>query len=301
VRSEIIELPNGLTMHVPSKMEAGIVYHEIFETEAYLQHGVTVRDGDTVFDAGANVGFFSVFLATRWRNLRILAFEPALPVFELLEKNVRAHVRGSDLRLFPYGLSSKRDVLTFRFDPGRTLGTSAHGSEVEASARRDAAVSTWLRALVSDGARSGWMSPRASRMLLGCLDTPVVRNATSVALAAAVIAAEVHRRVRERPLRAEVRPLSDVIREEKVERIDLLKIDVEGAEWEVLAGIADADWPKIRQLVIEVHDTGGRVARVRDLLEARGFGVIVDREDWAIHELLGIRSVTARRSSDGRD
>jgi FkbM family methyltransferase len=296
VRSEVIELPNGLTMSVPSKTEAGIVYHEIFETEAYLQRGVTVRDGDTVLDVGANVGFFSVFLATRRRNLRILAFEPALPVFELLEKNVRAHARGSDLRVFPYGLSSKRDVLTFRFDPGRTLATSAHGSDVEASTRRDAAASTWARALVSDGARSGWMSPRVSRMLLGCLDTPVVRNATLGVLAAGVIAAEVHRRVRERTLRAEVRPLSDVIRDEKLERIDLLKIDVEGAEWEVLAGIADADWPKIRQLVIEVHDTGGRVARIRELLEARGFSVMVDREDWAIHELLGIQAVIARRA-----
>jgi FkbM family methyltransferase len=162
VRSELVELPNGLTMHVPSKAEAGIVFHEVFETEAYLKHGVTVRDGDTVLDVGANVGFFSVFLATRWRNLRILAFEPAPPVFELLEKNARAHARGSDVRLFPYGLSSKRDVLTFRFDPERTFTTSAHGPDVEASARRDAEASRWIRALASDGAKSGWMSPRAS-------------------------------------------------------------------------------------------------------------------------------------------
>jgi hypothetical protein len=132
--------------------------------------------------------------------------------------------------------------------------------------------------------------------VLGCLDLPVVRVATVAVLGAGLIASEALRRRRERTLRAEVRPLSDVIRDEGVERIDLLKIDVEGAEWEVLAGIGDEDWPKIQQLVVEVHDARGRVARVRDLLEARGFSVIVDREDWAVHELLGIQAVIARRA-----
>jgi hypothetical protein len=74
-----------------------------------------------------------------------------------------------------------------------------------------------------------------------------------------------------------------------------LKIDVEGAEWDVLRGIDEAHWPLIRQIVVEAHDVDGRVDRVRDLLLSKGYSVIVDREDWALHELLGIYTVFARR------
>ncbi|CAM9553811.1 unnamed protein product, partial [Ectocarpus sp. 12 AP-2014] len=42
--------------------------------------------------------------------------------------------------------------------------------------------------------------------------------------------------------------------------VDLLKVDVEGDELAVLHGIDDDDWPKIRQIALEVHDIDGRLA-----------------------------------------
>src|SRR5262249_44073474 len=51
--------------------------------------------------------------------------------------------------------------------------------------------------------------------------------------------------------------ISDVMREHGVEQIDLLKIDVEKSELDVLAGIQEGDWKRIRQLVVEVHDIHG--------------------------------------------
>src|SRR4030095_4836140 len=52
----------------------------------------------------------------------------------------------------------------------------------------------------------------------------------------------------------QLKSLSEVISENHVERIDLLKIDVEKSELDVLQGIAEGDWKKIRQITIEVHD-----------------------------------------------
>jgi hypothetical protein len=67
-----------------------------------------------------------------------------------------------------------------------------------------------------------------------------------------------------------VRTVSEVIAEHGIERIDVLKIDVERSEVEVLEGIRDEDWPKIRQVVLEVDTTANR-DRVLAMLEARGF------------------------------
>ena len=67
------------------------------------------------------------------------------------------------------------------------------------------------------------------------------------------------------------------MRELGIEHVDLLKIDVEGAEWDALVGIEETDWARIRQLAIEVHDVDGRVARIRELLERKGYDVAVER------------------------
>ena len=51
-----------------------------------------------------------------------------------------------------------------------------------------------------------------------------------------------------------------------LERVDLLKIDIERAELAALTGIAMSDWPKIQQVVLEVHDVADRLAAVKSLL-----------------------------------
>ncbi len=47
--------------------------------------------------------------------------------------------------------------------------------------------------------------------------------------------------------------LDDLMREQKLERIDLLKIDVEGAEIEILLGLAENVLARIRQITVEFH------------------------------------------------
>lgn len=69
-------------------------------------------------------------------------------------------------------------------------------------------------------------------------------------------------------------PIDTVSRElaaHKVAHIDLLKIDTEGAEKEVLAGIAPEDWPKIRQLLVEVHLGEDETHVIERQLQALGY------------------------------
>ncbi|GAA1991206.1 FkbM family methyltransferase [Amycolatopsis minnesotensis] len=95
-----------------------------------------------------------------------------------------------------------------------------------------------------------------------------------------------------RPVRVRVEPLSDVLDAVGCpRRIDLVKVDVEGAELDVLAGIRDRDWPRIRQLAVETD----QLDAVRELLERKGFGTTVRVPDGPLREI-GTGLVTARRA-----
>ena len=75
---------------------------------------------------------------------------------------------------------------------------------------------------------------------------------------------------------ARLRTLSSVIAEEGIERIDLLKINVEKSELDVLLGIDRPRLGKIRQLVIEVDRQGTWSHHA--LLEQHGFDLLVEQD-----------------------
>ena len=80
-------------------------------------------------------------------------------------------------------------------------------------------------------------------------------------------------------IKGEIKTLSSVINSLAIESIDLLKIDVEGEEYEVLRGINQNDWSKIKQIVLEVHDIEDRINRIKKLLESQIFQVIVNHNN----------------------
>ena len=76
--------------------------------------------------------------------------------------------------------------------------------------------------------------------------------------------------------------------------IDVLKIDVEGAELDVLKGISAEDWAKVQVAVIEVHDKNGNLAPVRAILRANGLTDIFEEQDLITKPLM-IWQILARR------
>jgi FkbM family methyltransferase len=82
-----------------------------------------------------------------------------------------------------------------------------------------------------------------------------------------------------------LRRLDDVLAEKKIERVDLLKIDVEGAELRVLDG-APKSLPVVRRIVMEVHPPAVSPTAVRSRLEALGFScrIVSEAADSVILE-----------------
>ncbi|HEX5706557.1 MAG TPA: FkbM family methyltransferase, partial [Pyrinomonadaceae bacterium] len=249
------ELPNGLAVVHQNKNETDYLYQEIFEQQTYLRHGLELPDGACVFDVGANIGLFTLFVKQQSRRARVFAFEPIPPIFETLRAN--AALYGDGARLFRHGLSDKTATASFTYYPRYSMmsGQSEY-------ARADDDVEVVKRYLVNqqEAGESGAdvLLEHADEILAGRFEGQVYES--------------------------QLRTLSEVIRAERVERIDLLKIDVQRAELDVLRGIDEADWEKIQQVVMEAHDapgdeTEGHLRQITSLLEGHGFAVVFEQDE----------------------
>jgi 31-O-methyltransferase len=292
-----VTLPNGLTVEAPSSREAAFLYLEIFELDSYTRHGIDVRDGATVLDVGANVGMFSLALAQRRRDLRLVLFEPIPDTFAMLRRNAQRLLGSARVTLVPAGVWSAPGRVTFRIPPSSSAMATAdpaRGTSGSDGAGR-IGLQTRVRAGLDDARRARQIRPRLAALLARGLEhralRPVVLGAILVVAAGVALA----QRVRTKHVECDLTTISAALREYDIDAVDLAKIDVEGAEWEVLKGIDESDWPRLRQLAIEVHDVDDRVARMRDLLATKGYDVVVDEADWATHRLMGIHMLYASR------
>ncbi len=237
-------LPNGLVVAHLGDLHTRAGYTEIFEDNTYLRHGVTLEDGDCVFDVGANIGFFTLFVHQRCRPSAVFSFEPIPATFDALRTNVELY--GLKATPINCGVGDKPGTVEFTFYPGMD-GLSGRYADVE----RDREIT---RAVILDGLRQrGEATTFSSGELEEMLD----------------------RQFRAERYLCELRTVSDLIREHGVERIDLLKIDVERAEVDVLAGIQDEDWERIRQLVLEV-DTRENLEAILRLLGEKGYDTVAE-------------------------
>jgi FkbM family methyltransferase len=234
------------------------------EVPSYLDHGIRLAPGATVLDVGANIGVFSAYV---WQRLggdvRILAFEPVPPIHALLARNA-AEVLGDRVTPLPYGLSAADGEIEITYFPGATLLSSSRRGAGNLEQEQERAAAALFEGIKEDGARR---HPVLRRMP-GFVLRPLIRAGM--------------RRLRSmETYRVQVRSLSRVLQDLSVDHVDLLKIDVEGAEFDVLAGIDDADWPRIRQVVIEVERWGAHEPAIRDILAGRGFAVHAERASVA--------------------
>lgn len=214
---------------------------EIAGDQTYLRHGITVGPDDVVLDVGANVGVAAAFFAVLCGVARVHSFEPVAPVFEILRQNVGALPA---CVIHEQGLASAAGRVPITYYPGAAAMSGLYADP----ARDRAAVRTVL-------INRGLSDRETDDQLAG--------------------------RYRAQTLSCEVRTLSSVLREYEISSVNLLKIDVERAELDVLDvldGIEEPDWPKVEQIVMEIHDEDGRSHRVSRALSGHGFQVICDQE-----------------------
>jgi 31-O-methyltransferase len=249
---KLVKLPDSTLVWAPNAVEARVLYHELGQEGVYSRYGIQVLDGGCVFDVGANIGLYSVLLMRAHARLRIFAFEPVAPVYAMLERNITLHQRDAVVTLFNNALGRQAGLATGELDPGLSFAASLRAQDVAGAIRPGISLVQWAQALLPDLARSGQLSRYwADRLQWGLASTMLRPLAVGAVLSAAAAAClRAGGGLRKRAFTCQVRTLSEVITEYAVGRIDVLKIDVEGSEWEVLAGIDREHWARIQQVVV---------------------------------------------------
>jgi FkbM family methyltransferase len=244
------KLPNGQTIRCQNKSEALFVYKEIFEEQVYLRHGITINDGDCVFDVGANIGLFTLYVQQLRQGVISHAFEPSPDLCAIARENTAAF--GDQVHIHQCGISDEEREATFTFYPNYSILSTFHADDSRETEMLRTALRNQYRGEFADD--SG-LEDRHLDALIGDMLG------------------------KKRTVPCRLRPLSSIIRETGTSSIGLLKIDAERSELQALNGIDHDDWGKIRQIELEVHDGhGDTLPKIEALLAARGFKTVAEAE-----------------------
>ncbi|HEX2733149.1 MAG TPA: FkbM family methyltransferase [Polyangiaceae bacterium] len=262
-------LPNGETIHHRRKYETEFLYREIFVNRVYLKHGIELSPGARVIDVGANIGLFSLFVKCEQPDAVVYGFEPAPELCEIAKLNTQRF--GASVQLFALGLSDSNAVREFTYYPDYSIMSGFHAVSERDRGVLEQGIRTQLRAL-SKSAQS------VNQKLVDALIAKKLEGSTRY----------------DCPMTT----LSSFIAETKLSRVDLLKIDAERCELEILRGVAETDWPKLQQIVVEAHDPATRDA-LASLLVARGYRIVVEQESqFTDSQIFNLYAFSPRSSQD---
>ncbi|CAE8617623.1 unnamed protein product, partial [Polarella glacialis] len=217
--------------------EVQYVHSEVAEKACYGDLAA-LRPGGLVVDAGMNLGLFSLHLAQACTaqkgegGLLCLGFEPAAETYSLALRNLRQH----GVQVVDHGNSL--DGL----EPGllEADGVVVHCFQLALGAEEGEAEFCYLPHLSSNSTMARHRSEKDHLRKSGAFETRL----------------EPFFFAEERVERVRCVRLGDVLsRLGETTSVRLLKVDVEGAEVDVLAGILTSQWPRIEGLAVEVHSS----------------------------------------------
>ena len=251
-------IPNQKKIFYLNKEEVDYLYPQM---PNYIKHGIKIEKGNTVFDVGANIGMFSLFANDLCAGeVNIHSFEPIPQIFRVLKLNVE-RFNSEKTKIYNCGLSNEfKDAVEFEYFP-KASGFSTRFPDESKAFRKS-----------------------ISSILLGKPEElpASVRNQINRVpqfLRSFILNLKLSDNLKSETVTCQLKTISQVVQEQNIQQIDLLKIDVEKSELDVLLGIDEQDWGKVKQIVIEAHDIDNRIDRLKTLLSKHDFKKIVVEQE----------------------
>jgi FkbM family methyltransferase len=239
--------------------EARATLHEIFVDRLYFQEGVSISPGEIVLDVGANIGVFTLFAARQ--GAQVYAYEPVPPTFEVLQHNIHLHRLDSVAYPRNIGISDRvEERLMFHYPACSVCDSwTAQNDFFQLMSEN------WENTLSLIKVADPDQYKAISRLGSQTLQQGAVREFLERVSASPV------------QIKCEFDTLSGVIARENLQSIGLLKLDAELADWEILNGVKPEDWPRIRQVAMEVHAEAD-VVPIANFLSERDFGQVIGKK-----------------------
>ncbi|MFJ9566965.1 amino acid adenylation domain-containing protein [Streptomyces fuscichromogenes] len=259
-----IELPNGQAVATPSPDEALFLYRQIFDEDEYARFGLRIGDGAVIVDVGANIGLFSLWAAGQADDVRVVAVEPNPDTLPYLKANLELNAVAADI--VPMAVTDRSGTATLTSFPQLSY-LSGLGTD------REAAAADLLESHFRTTAATGGPGQEAE---LALLHQDTERR----------LAATLHQ--------VETTDLSGIFDRFALDRVDLLKINTEGAELDVLRGLRPEHWHRVRQVCLEVERASSVGPEIRKILTDAGFSVH-EIDDWNVDAAADVTYVYADR------
>jgi FkbM family methyltransferase len=267
-----VTLPNNRTVASFGEFSALDVYKDVYEDKSYIQEGLSIEPGDVVVDVGANIGLWSLFVMEQVPQITLIAVEPIPQIFEALQENIQDHQPPeASVAALNIGLAEQEKTAKFNFYPQIPQLSSEIPFDHD----------HFFKSMFGSNESGNVLVALLSRLRIW---------ATAKLWG-----------LRHRPqiIESQLKTFSQIIQELQLDHIDFIKLDAENAEWGVIAGISEEDWPKIQQMAIEVHTNipGGQnlVEEITTLLQSKGFTVRVDLNSR--FSPVGVHMMFAKRDS----
>ena len=258
------------------------------EVEEYFDLGLRVSAGDSIVDVGANVGVFAISAAARAQGpLHFAAIEPIPDLHEALARNFRESplLAGCDARLFRAGITNEPDELDAEFTYFTRLPRDSTRYAEGKQAEFERAFATWG----ADGNR--WITRHLRSAALGEAVGAFVGGIPREGWTRWLF----ERAIGKRSVRCAMMTLAQVLDGAEGD-VHVLKVDVEGAELDVLTSARRDQWSRVHQVVVETNDLDQRLQELCTLLREVGLSEqTLAQPDCSLSQHLESALVLARR------
>jgi len=274
------EFPIG-KLYFINEYETRVLIYEIFYQNSYFISNLTLKPGSIIIDVGANIGLFSLFVLKHCKyDALIYSFEPIPVSFECLKGNLAPF--HNKTHLYNMGIADVVEDCSIEFTLfGDDLSTATYKP-------MDKMISNYNP--LQDFETLLKISRFRNKFLYKQLKfLPFMRKH--------LIKKNFKNQTLEKKVMCKLTSLGHFIEKNRIDHIDFIKIDVEGAEFDVVKSIKPTQFPMIKQFCIEVHNINNRVEELASYLQENGYLTEIHRN--SIYEELGFNQymIYAKRPS----
>ena len=96
-----------ITLNVGSSIDREIFLKKIYDKDKfdYFEKKINLNDFDYFIDVGSYIGYYSLYLSSKYKNLKVISFEPITESFNLINKSKKIN-NLNNLELNNYALSN---------------------------------------------------------------------------------------------------------------------------------------------------------------------------------------------------